>query len=143
MPVVVVYSHADDPDAGVGRLEERRREVGRAVVRNLQHVGAQICPRLEKALLCLDLDIAGQQDANTADGRAQHQRGVVGIRPGVVECRSGRHDVQLHAPNCQLPTHLRWRAGQSAGGEPTVHESGPGDRLGERPGHDQADATAV
>ena len=56
-------------------------------------------PASSSALLRLDLGVAGQQDADTADRRPQDERGVVRVGPGVVE-RCGRpEDVQVHLPD--------------------------------------------
>jgi hypothetical protein len=73
MAIVVVESHADHADPGVRRRQERRVRVRRAVVRNLQDVGAQVDTGGEDLALFLDLGVARQQDPYSVHGRAHHQ----------------------------------------------------------------------
>jgi hypothetical protein len=63
MPVVVTGTGTDHRHAGADRGKELRREVGRAMVRHLQHVRVQVGAGVQHRLLCLDLGVARQQDA--------------------------------------------------------------------------------
>lgn len=107
MAVVVVQADADHADAGVHRPQERRVEVGRAVVWHLEHVGAQVDPRREHRTLSLDLDVSGQQDPHPAGRGAQHERGVVRIRSGVAKCRSRPQNVEAETADPQIGADRR------------------------------------
>jgi len=70
--VVVVQPDADDRDPRTDRREEVGYEVRRAVVGDLEHVGTQVGTRIEQCLLCVDLGVTGQQDAQACGCRSQH-----------------------------------------------------------------------
>ena len=71
--IVVVEADADDGDLRVNRGKEVRIEVGRPVVRHLQHVGPQVGSGREEVLLSLDLRVAGEQDPDPTHLRPQHE----------------------------------------------------------------------
>jgi hypothetical protein len=73
VPVVVSLTHAHHRHLGVHRGEEVRIEVGRAVVRDLEHVGPQVNARGDEIPLRLDLGVARQKDPRAADVGAQDQ----------------------------------------------------------------------
>jgi hypothetical protein len=79
VPIVVVEANAHHRDGGVDGGEEVRIGVGRAVVRDLEHVGAKIRAGREQRALSLDLGVARQEDAYAVDHRPQDQRRVVRV----------------------------------------------------------------
>jgi hypothetical protein len=85
MAVVVVHADADNREAGVHRSQEVRVGVGRAVVRHLEHVDAQVGPGVEKRLLGLDLGVAREHDPDAVDIGHQHERGVIRVGARAVE----------------------------------------------------------
>jgi hypothetical protein len=81
--VGVVQSNRDHRHLGVDCGQERRVEVGAAVVGHLQDVRGEVLPAGHERLLGLGRRVAGEQDRMTGDRRADHQRRVVGIRLAV------------------------------------------------------------
>jgi len=70
--VVVVQPDADDRDPWAHCREELRHKVRRAMMGDLEHIGAQVGTRIEQCLLCVDLGVTGQQDAQACGCRSQH-----------------------------------------------------------------------
>lgn len=69
MTVVVVQSDTDHCRPRMHGGQEGRVGVRGPVVRDLQHVGAQVGARGENRPLFLELGVAGQEDAHTAHDR--------------------------------------------------------------------------
>jgi hypothetical protein len=107
MAVIVVEAHADDRQPSVHGGQEGGVGVGRAVVRHLQHVGAQIGAGVEQRLLRLDLGVAGQHDPYPVDDRTEHERGVVRVGPGAVEGRRRAEHVQVHRTDVEVGADRR------------------------------------
>jgi hypothetical protein len=63
MAVVVVGADRDQRHPGSGGGEEVGIDVGAAVVRHLEHVGAQVDPAVEDPSLRLGAEVAGEQHA--------------------------------------------------------------------------------
>lgn len=77
MTVGVVRSDRDQRYRGARRGEEPGVGVGTAVVRHLQHVGAQVNPSVDDARLGLGVEVAGQQDPDAPlDHPHQETEGV-------------------------------------------------------------------
>ncbi|WP_239523937.1 hypothetical protein [Geodermatophilus normandii] len=68
VPVGVVRADADQRDPGAGRGEEGRVGVGAAVVRHLEHVGAQVHTTVEDPGLGRGAQVTGQQHPDPAHG---------------------------------------------------------------------------
>ncbi len=143
MAVVVVQTDADHADARAHGREKIRIEVRRAVVRHLEHVGADVDALCQHRLLRLDLDITWQQDGGVADSRAEHQRRVVRVGAGVVEGDLGRQHLQMHLAHIELAADRRSRDRQPVLGQHALHHCHPTGRLGERSGDHPIDGPAV
>jgi hypothetical protein len=99
--VVVVQPDRDDAQLGVHRCEEPGVGVRAAVVRDLEHIRADIDARVEHRLLFFDLGVTGQQHPHALDGRSQDHRGIVRIRPRAPH-RHGRGEyVQVNLADIQ------------------------------------------
>ncbi|HEX2308474.1 MAG TPA: hypothetical protein VHI14_09170, partial [Jatrophihabitantaceae bacterium] len=85
MAIVIVGANADHRDPGVHGAKEGTFEIRAAVVRNLQHVGAEVGVRAHEVLLRVNLGVAGHQDAPAPHLRPQYQRRVVRVRPSAAE----------------------------------------------------------
>jgi hypothetical protein len=107
MAVVVVGAHADDRDRSVDGREELRVRVRRPVVRHLEDVGSQVGPGREQILLGLDLGVARQQDPNPVDLGAEHERGVVGVRPRAVVRERRRQHLQVYVADYERAADRR------------------------------------
>jgi hypothetical protein len=94
VPVVVVQADTDHRDPRVDRGEEGGEGVGRAVVRNLEHVRAQVLTSVEHRLLRLHLGVPREQDALARDVGPQDDRRVVRVRMGSPEARGRAEDRQ-------------------------------------------------
>jgi hypothetical protein len=161
--VGVAAAHRDDRDARAHRRVETDGLIRRAVVRDLEHLGAQFGAVAAGQQQPLDrlLDIAGEQGGQrggrvTVRGvhaNGQHDRGVV--RPGslaaaLIRVRAGRlHLGQLRGVRPQRvpadpagpaalvgpdPAHRHARRGGLR-----AHPAGPGGRLVDQRGLDRAD----
>jgi hypothetical protein len=101
MPVGVVGTDRDQSDPRPGCREEARIGVGAAVVRHLEHVGAQVDPVPDQPRLHLRAQIAGEQHAHPALGDPDDHREVVGGGRPRGPPRVGRQDLdrgRSHAP---------------------------------------------
>jgi hypothetical protein len=89
--VVGADGHQRDPRPR-GR-QEPRVGVGAAVVRHLEHVGADVGPPVEDALLGLRAQVAGEEDPHAALGDPDQQAEVVGRRRRGGDLRRRRQDL--------------------------------------------------
>ena len=84
MAVGVVRPDRDERHPGAAGREEGRIGVPAPMVRNLQHVRAEVDPGREDSRLGLGAQVAGEQDPHAALGDPDDHRQVVGLR-----CRAG------------------------------------------------------
>ena len=135
MAVVVVQADADYCHPGMHRCEKRGIEIRRAMVRHLEHVGAHVGADAEHRLLCLDLDVAGQQDPDIADRCPKNQRGIVRIGAGPSERHPRRQHFHVDATDVEKASHGGCGDRQAVLGQRTTNQFHPARRLGEGPGH--------
>src|ERR671910_229121 len=90
---VLVGSDAHDRKLGIDREEELLERRRGAVVRHLQHVGAQINAVIEHHLLCGFFGLGGEEHGVLADARAEHDRVVVRIGLGARPTPIRREDL--------------------------------------------------
>lgn len=91
MTVRVVASDGDDGHGRMHRIEKARR-VGRAtVMRDLQHVGAQLLGPREELLFSQHVGVTGQQDAAVLAGDAQDYRRRVRLGANGLLVRRRQH----------------------------------------------------
>jgi hypothetical protein len=92
MPVRVVRAHRDERDPCSGGGEEAAVGVGAAVVRHLEHVGAQVDAARDDPGLHRAAQVAGEQHPDPALGHPDQQRQVVGRHRGSGDLRRrGEH----------------------------------------------------
>lgn len=118
------------------RREERRVLVVAAVVRDLQHVD-RLDARLDEVGLRLRLDVSREQRGQAGRAQAQHQRAVVGVRPGAAVAAARRQDRPGHRTDAALLTQggLHDRHALVAGPPDDLLVLGL--RLGQRPDLDE------
>ncbi|SMO92035.1 hypothetical protein SAMN06273567_107117 [Geodermatophilus aquaeductus] len=136
MPVGVVRADAHQRHPGAGRGEEGRVGVGAAVVRHLEHVGAQVHPAVEHTRLGGGTQVAGEQHPDAARGDPHDQREVVGLGGRRRDLRGRGEDLQAHVahlPSVSGDQHLAGGAGPDDRG---VEGPGPLVGRGQRPGGD-------
>jgi hypothetical protein len=143
MPVVVVETHTDHAHPRMDRRQEVRVGVGRAVVRDLQHVRGDVHTVGQHGLLRLDLDVTRQQDAHVTDPRPEHQRGIVRVRARVVEGGGWSQHLEVHLTDVERRADGWCPHVEAVLGELIVHQLDPGRGLGERTGDHLAHGAPV
>jgi hypothetical protein len=112
VPVGVVGTDGDQRDPSPARRQEGRVGVGAAVVRHLQHVGAQVHAGAQDARLGLGAQVAGEQHRDASGGGPHDHRQVVGCcgrrRPCWVR---GEHLQGQPADLAVVPGHQRGALG--------------------------------
>lgn len=109
-------------------------------MRDLQHVGTEIGPGAEQPLLFLDFRVAGQHQPDAVESRAQHERGVVRIRPGAGERERRAEHVEVHVPDVDRAADRRGAHRQAELRGDRMHELGAGSGIVEGAGEQRTDA---
>jgi hypothetical protein len=110
VPVPVVLPHADEPDLGTDRLEERGIRRRPAVVGHGERLGPQQVRGLQQIGLGGQLRVPGQQHAPILPRDTQHDGAVVQLAAGEAVRPPGRRaqhldlEITHHRP---LPRHRR------------------------------------
>jgi hypothetical protein len=137
--VVVVGADRDQRHPGAGGGEEVRVDVGAAVVRHLEDVGAQVDPAVEDPLLRLGTEVSGEQHPDPVHRHAGDDGQVVGrgVRGGDLR-RRGEH-LQGRGPDPAGPPGDDGLPAGACGGREPVHRPHPVVGRGQRAGRDHVD----
>jgi hypothetical protein len=140
--VVVVRADRDQGDPGSRGGEEVWVDVGAAVVRHLEDVGAHVDPAVEDAGLRLGAEVPGEEHPDAVHGHPGDDGQVVGRGPrGGDLRRRGEHLDGGVADAARLPGDDGLPAGAGAGREP-VHGPSPVVGRGQGAGRDGVDVPA-
>ncbi len=99
MPVAVVGPDGDQRDPGATGREEGGIGVPTAVVRHLQHVGAQVDAAVDDPRLRLPAEVAGEQHPHAVAGDPDDEGQVVGLGRGRRELRWRCEDLHGDGPD--------------------------------------------
>jgi hypothetical protein len=141
--VVVVQPDRDHRHPGVDGREEPLVGVRAAVMRNLEHVRADIDSCGQHSLLRFDLGVTRQQDAHTAHRRPDDDRGVVRIRPRAAHRDPWREHVKVDVARVDVAADYGKVCRQAARGQCAPGNLDAGLGLGERAGQHSADRPAT
>jgi hypothetical protein len=139
MAVRVVRAHRDQCHPGAGGGEETAVGVGAAVVRHLEHVGAQVDAAGDDPRLRLAPEVPGQQDPDAVAGDPDDEREVVGLGGRRRQFRGRCQDLHGRVPDRPAVAGDQDRPpGTGPPGEP-VQPTGPVVGRGEGAGGDGPD----
>ena len=134
LAVRVVRTDRHQGDARAGRGQEPRVGVRAPVVRHLEHVGTDVDPPVEDALLGLGVEVAGEEDAHAALGDPHQQAEIVGRGRGGGDLGWRRQHLDRRgADRAAVSRHEGHPARPGAAGQ-RVDAAHPGVRRGQRAG---------
>jgi hypothetical protein len=139
MPVAVVRADGDQRDPSRARGEEGGIGVAAAVVRDLEHVGAQVGAVGEDPGLRLGAEVAGEQDAQPPGGDPDDQREVVGLGAGRRPPGPGREHLDLRTTDRSTVTGNEHRPLRAVAADQLLEGRHAVVGRGERAGGDGAD----